>query len=58
MARLTQMIEYLNVEKHPSFLDVKHKYTHFTIDNFSKEIRKKYRAELKLPDNTAQVILS
>ena len=50
MGRITQMITYLNVEKHPTKQDKEHYYSHFSIGEEEKKIRKKYRKELKLID--------
>ena len=47
MGRLTQMIEYLNAKEYPTKDDIKSKYTHFTPDDNSKKIRRKYLNELK-----------
>ena len=48
MGRLTQMIDYIN--KDPKELEsnyIKANYTHFTIKESDKKIRKKYRKEIK-----------
>jgi len=47
MGRLTQLIEYLNTDKHPNKDDLRSKYTHISINDELKNIRKKYRKLLK-----------
>ena len=47
MGSLSQYIEYLNSEYHPSKDDIRTKYTHIRIDDTLKALRYKYRKELK-----------
>jgi len=51
MGRLTQAIDYLNSEKHPTKDEVSSKYTHITITDHLKQVRKEYRKQNKLNDN-------
>lgn len=44
MGRLSQMMAYLNADKHPTGDDIKHDYTHFTPDEDSKKVRRKHRS--------------
>lgn len=50
MGRLTQMMAYLNAETHPTGDEIKHDYTHFTPDDESKKVRRKFRKDNKLKD--------
>jgi hypothetical protein len=48
MSRLTQMIDYINKEPKELTKDyVSNNYTHFTIKESDKKVRKKYRREIK-----------
>jgi len=47
MGRLTQLIEYLNTDKHPSKDDIISNYTHINITDELKRIRRKYRRLIK-----------
>jgi len=49
MGKLTQMISYLNAEKHPTAKDIQHYYTHFSVNEDDKKIRRQYRSKLNLP---------
>ena len=51
MSRLTQMIEYLNADKHPTKDDIKEKYYSFCPNEISKKVRKKYRNKIKNESN-------
>jgi len=46
MGRITEAIEYLNVKKHPSKIDILHFYTHIEIDEGLKGLRRAYRSKL------------
>lgn len=48
MGRLTQMIAYLNAEKHPDEMDKAADYTKFTITPEAKKVRSEYRKHNKL----------
>ena len=51
MSRLTQMIEYLNADKHPTKDDIKEKYYSFYPNEISKTVRRKYRNKIKNESN-------
>lgn len=46
MGKLTEYITYLNVDKHPTGLNITHFYRFFTPDFSAKAIRSAYRKEL------------
>jgi len=42
MGRLTQYFAYLNAKKHPTSDELKFKYTHLTITEALKKVRRKF----------------
>ncbi len=45
--RLSQVIEYLNMENHPTQEEIDTIFTHITIDEDMKKLRRSYRRMLK-----------
>jgi len=45
MGRITQIITYINADKHPGGFDMQHYYTHLGINDSTKAARRKYRDE-------------
>jgi len=52
MGRMSEYIEYLTVPIHPDKKQIKHHYTHITIDEDLKKVRLKHRRELRKLSDT------
>lgn len=51
MGRITQIISYINSEQHPTPQEIKHLYSHLTIDEHTKELRRKYKNQTDFKNN-------
>ena len=51
MGTITQIITFINAEKYPNALEREYYYTHITIGDKEKKIRKNYQKKLKKINN-------